>query len=102
MKPATRETLILKANGLLSKQVASKLCIHRRTVEWRIKSACEELGAKNLTHAVAIAMKKGLILASEIGCILLLCNASFFGGVDVRRGPSVRNISRTARREVIC
>ncbi len=101
MKPATRETLILKANGLLSKQVAFELCIHRRTVESRIKLACEELGAKNLTHAVALAMKKGLILASEIGCIILLCGAGLSGGMDARRGPSVRNTSRTSRREVI-
>ena len=102
MKPNTKEVLVMKANGLLSKQIASKLSVHRRTVEWRIKAACNELGAKNITHAVAIAIKKGIILASEITCALILCGSAFMGSVEVRRGPSVRNTTRTAKREFIC
>ncbi len=101
MQPKTKEVLTLKANGLMTKQVSSKLAIHRRTVDWHIAKACEELGAKNTVHAVAIAIKKGLILASEIGCIVLLCGLSMMNNVDARRGPIVRNMARTARREVI-
>ncbi len=101
MQPKTREVLVLRANGLQSKQIAPKLDIHRRTVEWHLKNAREELGAKNTVHAVAIAMRDGLILAGEIGCIILLCWSGLFGDVDARRGPVVRNMVRTARRESI-
>ena len=100
MQPKTREVLLLKANGMLSKQIAFKLAVHRRTVEWHIKSACKELKANNSTHAVALAMRDGLIMASEIGCMLILCWAGLFGNVDLRRGPSTV-VARIARREVI-
>ncbi len=101
MQPKTREVLVLKANGLLSKQVASELDTHRRTVEWHLKNACEELGAKNTVHAVAIALRDKIILASEIGCVILLCWSGLSGDTDARRGPIVRNMARTARRENI-
>lgn len=101
MQSKTKEVLTLKANGLSSKQAASKLNLHRRTVEWHLSQACNELGALNTIHAVAIAMKNGLILASEIGCIIILCWSAFSGSVDLRRAPTVRNITRTARREFI-
>jgi len=101
MQPKTREVLLLKANGRLSKQISSDLGIHCRTVQWHIKIACDELNAKNAIHAVAIAMRNKLIFASEIGCVILLCWSGLFGDVDARRGPVVRNMSRTARRETI-
>lgn len=101
MQPKTKEVLTLKANGLSSKQAASKLGLHRRTIEWHVKKACNELGANNAIHAVALAMKNGLILASEIGCIMILCWSAMSGSVDLRRAPTVRNMTRTARREVI-
>jgi len=101
MQPKTKEVLTLKANGFNSNQVASKLKLHRRTVEWHLNQACNELGAKNTIHAVALAMKSGLILAGEIGCILLLCWSAMAGNVDLRRAPTVRNLTRTARREVV-
>ena len=101
MQPKTREVLLLKANGRLSKQVADELGIHCRTVQWHLKSACDELGAKTTAHAVAIAIRDKLILTSEIVCVILLCWSGLFGDVDARRGPVVRNMSRTARRELI-
>lgn len=101
MQPKTREVLMLKANGKLSKQIANDLGIHRRTVEWHLEVAKKELGAKNTAHAVAIAMRDKIILVSEIGCVILLCWSGLFGDVDARRGPVVRNMTRTARRELI-
>ncbi len=101
MQPKTKEVLTLKANGFSSKQVSSKLGLHRRTIEWHLSNACNELGAKNTAHAVALALKNGLILASEIGCIIILCWSAMAGTVDLRRAPTVRNMTRTARREVI-
>ncbi|AUG84925.1 hypothetical protein MAELSTROM_5 [Pseudoalteromonas phage Maelstrom] len=101
MQPKTKEVLTLKANGLSSKQVCAKLSLHRRTVEWHLSQACNELGASNTVHAVALAMKNGLILGGEIGCIILLCWSAFSGSVDLRRAPTARNITRTAMREFI-
>ena len=46
-------------------------------------------------------MRNKLILAGEIGCVILLCWSGLAGDVDARRGPVVRNMSRTARRETI-
>ncbi len=100
MKPKTREVLVMKANGQMNKQIASKLDIHVRTVQWHIESARRELKAYNSVHAVAIAMRDGLILAGEIGCILILCWSGLTGDADARRGPSP-TASRTARREMI-
>jgi len=101
MQPKTKEVLVLRANGMQSKQIAPKLNIHRRTVEWHLKNARDELGAKNTVHAVAIAMRDGLILTGEICCIMILCWSGLVGGDDMRRGPVARNTSRTARREFI-
>lgn len=100
MNNKTREVLVMRANGLLVKQIAEKLNIHRRTVDWHIQSACAELKAFNSCHAIAIAMRDGLILAGEISCILILCWSSLMGSTDARRGPSP-TAARTARREVI-
>ncbi len=101
MQPKTKEVLTLKANGLSSKQVSSSLGLHRRTIEWHLSNACNELGAKNTIHAVALALKNGLILASEIGCIFILCWSALADNVDLRRAPTARNVTRTARREFI-
>ena len=104
MQPKTREVLMLKANGKLSKQIAAELGIHRRTVEWHLEKRLRknELEAKvNTVHAVAIALRDKLILASEIGCIVILCWSGLTGDSDLRRGPVARNMSRTARRENI-
>ena len=98
MQPKTREVLMMKANGLMSKQIASKLNIHRRTVEWHLKSACQELKALNSVHAVAIAMRDGLILAGEIGCIVLLCWNAAGNNIEVRRNHNPPQC-RIARRE---
>lgn len=101
MKPKTKQVLVMKANGLLNKQIAAMLDVHVRTIQWHIESARRELKALNSVHAVAIAMRDGLILAGEIGCILILCWSGLVGDADARRGPSSQTASRTARREVI-
>lgn len=100
MNPRTRQVLVMKANGMMVKQIAEKLNLHRRTVEWHVQIACLELKARNSVHAVAIAMREGLILASEIGCILILCWSGLVGDADIRRGPSP-TVYKTARREII-
>ena len=101
MQEKKRQILIAKANGKFSKQIAHEFSIHRRTVEWNLESACKELGAKNTIHAVAIAMRDKLILAAEIGCIVILCWSGLTGDTDLRRAPTARSVSRTVRRESV-
>ena len=101
MKPKTRQVLIMKANGLQSKQIADKLNLHRRSVEEHLRKARDEMKAKTLYQAIARAVRDGVITAGEIGVVAFLTWACFFGQVDVRRGPQPPTISRAARRESI-
>jgi len=103
MTPNARKTLTLKANGFQSKQIADQLDLDRRTVEYHLRNARIELGARNICHAIAIAMRDGLILAGEIAMVLLLSWSCLFSGgnFDARRGPSPPSISRTVRRESV-
>lgn len=55
------EVLKLVADGLLTKQIAGKLGLSPRTVEAHRDSASKKLGALTSAHAVAIALRDGLI-----------------------------------------
>lgn len=63
MKLSMREHQILQAaaNGESSKLVAARLGLSKETVDGYAKVARQKLFAKSRTHAVAIAMRKGLI-----------------------------------------
>ena len=56
-----RDILFLLAQGLSSKEVALKTSISHRTVEHQIGAVKRKLGAKNVTHAVAIFVGQVLI-----------------------------------------
>jgi DNA-binding NarL/FixJ family response regulator len=56
-----KQILCLAASGMLAKECAYALGITVRTVEAHRVQAVLLLGAKNLTHAVAIAIRQGLI-----------------------------------------
>ena len=102
MTPKTRQVLLMKANGMQSKQIAFDLDIHVRTIEHHLKLARTELCAKTTCHAVAKAIKSGVISAGEIGMVIILSWSCFTNApnVDLRRGPSV-SVSRTVRRETV-
>ena len=53
--------LFLLAQGLSSKEVALKTSISHRTVEHQIGAVKRKLGARNVTHAVAMFVGQGLI-----------------------------------------
>jgi DNA-binding NarL/FixJ family response regulator len=53
--------LRLVSRGLNLTQAAAELRIARSTASRWANSAVEKLSAENLTHAVAIAIRKGLI-----------------------------------------
>jgi DNA-binding NarL/FixJ family response regulator len=58
-----RETEILKhlANGKRNREIADLLNISEETVKVHLKRALEKLGASDRTHAIAIAIRRGVI-----------------------------------------
>jgi DNA-binding CsgD family transcriptional regulator len=56
-----RDVLTLLADGLLLEEIAKQLGIGVETVRTHLRKASERLEATNRTHAVAIAIRQGLI-----------------------------------------
>jgi DNA-binding CsgD family transcriptional regulator len=63
---AQLEALRLAACGLTSKQIAERLGITEQAAHLRLKAAGHNLGARNRTHAVAIALRLKLIRLDEV------------------------------------
>src|SRR5262245_3643482 len=61
LTPREIEVLKLAAAGYRNKQIASKLDITEETVKFHIKNTLSKLGANDRTHAVTIAIKRGII-----------------------------------------
>ena len=61
LTPKEIEVLRLIAAGNANKEIAGQLSISEETVKSRVKNILDELGAKDRTHAVAIAFKRGII-----------------------------------------
>jgi DNA-binding NarL/FixJ family response regulator len=55
------EVLTLIRDGYKNKQVADQLTISENTVNFHIKNVVDKLGAKDRTHAVTIAIRRGLL-----------------------------------------
>lgn len=53
--------LTVVANGLPALEAASRLSVSEREIETILYCAQRKLGANNRTHAVAIAIRRGLI-----------------------------------------
>lgn len=65
---SAREQDILQrlARGLSNEQIASELCISKRTVRQHIENIMDKLIASNRTQAVVIALKRGWIELSDL------------------------------------
>jgi len=61
LTPREREVLGWVAQGKSTSAISQILGIANRTVDEHVKSAARKLGAANRTHAVAIALREGLI-----------------------------------------
>ena len=61
LTPAEVSVLRLIANGNANKQIADQLSISEETVKSRVKNILSKLGANDRTHAVTIALKRGII-----------------------------------------
>jgi DNA-binding NarL/FixJ family response regulator len=59
----TRELQVLRliCDGCRNKEIADQLAIAETTVNFHIKNLVDKLGARDRTHAVTIAVKRGLI-----------------------------------------
>ena len=60
------EVLELIRDGYRNKQVAEQLGIAETTVNFHIKNIVSKLGANDRTHAVTIALRRGLLQVEEV------------------------------------
>ena len=58
-----RELLILAlvADGRTDNEIAIRLCISAKTVSWYVKEIRARFNARSRTHAVALAMRQGIL-----------------------------------------
>jgi len=56
-----RDVLALLADGFTTAQVADRLSVSEHTVRSRIKAILSKLGARNREHAVAKAIRQGVV-----------------------------------------
>lgn len=63
-EPLTRrelEVLLLIADGLSNKEIAVRLCLSTETVKSHVGALLSKLDTKSRAHAVAIALRQGLL-----------------------------------------
>jgi len=56
-----REVLSWTAQGKTAGEIGSILSISARTIEWHIQKARRKINAVNVVHAIALAIKAGVI-----------------------------------------
>jgi LuxR family quorum sensing-dependent transcriptional regulator len=61
LTPREREVLVLVAQGKSARAIGEILRISKRTVDEHVQTAVRKLGAANRTHAVAIALRDGIV-----------------------------------------
>jgi DNA-binding NarL/FixJ family response regulator len=61
LTPREIEVLRLVGNGRKNKQIADQLAISENTVNFHVKNIVGKLGANDRTHAVTIAVRRGLL-----------------------------------------
>jgi DNA-binding NarL/FixJ family response regulator len=62
LTPREREVLQMLASGLANKEIAAKLSISEHTAKFHVASILGKLGAATRTEAVAIGIRRGLVL----------------------------------------
>ena len=62
LTPREREVLQMLASGLANKEIAAKLSISDHTAKFHVASILGKLGAATRTEAVAIGIRRGLVL----------------------------------------
>lgn len=62
LTPREREVLQMLASGLANKEIAAKLSISDHTVKFHVASILGKFGAATRTEAVALGIRRGLVL----------------------------------------
>lgn len=62
LTPREREVLQMLASGLANKEIAAKLSISDHTAKFHVASILGKLGAATRTEAVALGIRRGLVL----------------------------------------
>lgn len=60
-----RQSLQLRADGMTTKNICAIMGIGTSSVQEHLTAACRKLGAKNTTHAVALAVLRGIITPND-------------------------------------
>ena len=55
------EILTLVAEGRTDNEIAIRLCLSAKTVSWYVKEIRARLDARSRAHAVALAMRQGIL-----------------------------------------
>ena len=55
------EILALVAEGRTDNEIAIRLCMSAKTVSWYVKEIRARFNARSRTHAVALAMRQGIL-----------------------------------------
>jgi DNA-binding CsgD family transcriptional regulator len=99
LTPKQKQTLELIASGNLSKEAAKSMCVSVRTIETHLSLARESLEAKTTAQAVAIAIRRGIILSLAFVCLSNALNTNY--SLDMRRPvrTSVRVVRTIRNRE---
>jgi DNA-binding CsgD family transcriptional regulator len=101
---AELDTLTLAAQGLCNREVAQRMWLAEATVASRMVNILDKLGARNRTHAVALACFAGLISPEGKGPIV---NGEQFAAGYTHEGASYEQrtrrspAERTAARELV-
>jgi DNA-binding CsgD family transcriptional regulator len=61
LSPAEKRVLLMASHGMQAKMIAEVFGISKQTVLSQLKSARYALRAKNTAHAIALALRMGLI-----------------------------------------
>ncbi|HEX6737964.1 MAG TPA: response regulator transcription factor, partial [Vicinamibacteria bacterium] len=67
--PSPREVQVLRelANGASNKELAGRLGVSVGTIKNQVASVLDKLGAHDRTHAVALALERGILDLDEVG-----------------------------------
>jgi LuxR family transcriptional activator of conjugal transfer of Ti plasmids len=66
LSPSQALALSLASQGHTAKESAQLLNLSPHTMKDHILNACHRIGAKNVTHAVALALASGQISAADV------------------------------------
>ena len=66
LEPKELEALSLFANGMTADEIAVLLAVSKRMARYYLHVAARKLGARNLVHAVALAVESGMVILKDV------------------------------------